>query len=298
MRDQVLVHVGVDAGDSCCDIGLERAQQRAFDGEVPGNLRAGELERLEHRFGAQRVGAIVLDLIAREQMTEARANAEKLLGIDSVPGLPREVVDDHLLFDRRVVDERQLVEAGLARPAGDGRSADRNPAVVDLDEVAVECGGDLAAVALHLRHRLEQHLLLGARGRSLGGGEEIVLHFVERLGDDVTELRAGHVPALAEQRLALRRLAGAAVHGRYDRPHGRFHDKSLLEPHRAPASEDRSRESSRGSTSRWSSSGSEIERLYPGVPAEDAKPPARCCLCCYSWCGDYATAVCRRHARS
>ena len=38
VRDQVLVHVGVDAGDAGRDIGLERAQQRAFDREVPGDL--------------------------------------------------------------------------------------------------------------------------------------------------------------------------------------------------------------------------------------------------------------------
>jgi hypothetical protein len=159
-------------------------------------------------------------------MPEARADAEELIRVDAVRGLAREIADHEILFHRRVVDERELLDPHLVLRER-RRAPRRHAPLEDLDEVAVEGGLDLGAVLLDLRHRLEQDLLLGARGRGFGEAEQIVLDLVERVGEDAAQLGTRQLAALAEERLALRHRTSAGVGGDAGAARGRFHMRNL-----------------------------------------------------------------------
>jgi hypothetical protein len=193
-------------------------------------------------------------------------------------GLAREIADHEILLHRRVVDERELLDAHLVLRER-RRAPRRHAPLEDLDEVAVEGGLDLGAVLLDLRHRLEEDLLLGARGRGFGEAEQIVLDLVERVGEDAAQLGTRQLAALAEERLALRRRTGAGVGGDAGAAHGRVHTRDLWSeppshPRRGRAGAGRADESLEN---RASATG--------GRERETRKPQARCCLCC-SCCGD------------
>ena len=265
--DQVLVDVGVDVCDPRRDVRLECGQERALDGEVAGDLGAGAVQRLEHRLGRERVGSVVLDRLDGKQVAEAGADADQLVRVDAVRRLAGEIVDHQVLLHRRVVDERELLDLDLVLRATD-RVARGDPLLEDLDEVAVEGGLDLRAMPSDLRHRLEEDLLLGARGGGVGGDEEVVLDLVESVGEDAAQLGARELAALTDQRLALRRGTGADVSGRAGGPHGRLHTQTPAETApRVGGVAPQARPTARRATARMQFL---LERLHPGAPAGDA----------------------------
>ena len=46
-----------------------------------------------------------VDACLRQQMAEACADAQQLIGVDAVPGLARELADDEVLFDVAILDQ-------------------------------------------------------------------------------------------------------------------------------------------------------------------------------------------------